>query len=325
MTAKIIDGTAIAERVRTELAGGVAAFTARTGRKPGLGIVLVGERPDSQIYVRNKLKAAGEIGIDAKLSTMPATATLDEILSRVRTLNADSATDAILVQSPLPDALGPGAMQQVFDAIDPAKDVDGVTPINVGRLVQNRAELVACTPSGIIELLRRTNVPIAGARAVVIGRSDIVGKPVALLLLHRHATVTICHSRTTDLSKITSRADILVAALGRPGFVRRTFVKPGATVIDVGINRVTDAATAKDLLGDTSPRLADFARRGSIVVGDVHREVVRVAGAVTPGPGGVGPMTIAMVLANTLKAAALRTGGASIGDRRSAIGDRRVH
>src|SRR5947208_3818261 len=315
MTAKIIDGTAIAERVRAELAGGVAAFTARAGRKPGLGIVLAGERPDSQIYVRNKLKTAAEIGIDAKLSAIPATATLAEILSTVRTLNADSATDAILVQSPLPEALGPGAMQQVFDAIDPAKDVDGVTPMNVGRLVQNRAELVACTPSGIIELLRRTHVQIAGARAVVIGRSEIVGKPVALLLLHRHATVTICHSRTTDLSKITSRADILVAALGRPGFVRRTFVKPGATVIDVGINRVTDAPTAKDLLGETSPRLADFARRGSIVVGDVHREVMKVAGAVTPVPGGVGPMTIAMVLSNTLRAAELRTGGPSIGER----------
>ena len=315
MTAKIIDGTAIAERVRAELTGAVAAFTARAGRKPGLGIVLVGERADSQIYVRNKLKTAAEIGIDAKLSAMPATATLAEILSTVRTLNADLATDAILVQSPLPEALGAGAMQQVFDAIDPSKDVDGVTPINVGRLVQNRAELVACTPAGIVELLRRTHVQIAGARAVVIGRSEIVGKPVALLLLHRHATVTICHSRTTDLSKIASRADILIAALGRPGFVRRSFVKPGATVIDVGINRVTDALTAKDLLGDTSPRLADFARRGSIVVGDVHREVMKVAGAVTPVPGGVGPMTIAMVLSNTLKAAELRTGGPSIGDR----------
>jgi methylenetetrahydrofolate dehydrogenase (NADP+) / methenyltetrahydrofolate cyclohydrolase len=308
MTAKIIDGKAIALRIREELAGGVAAFTKRTGRKPGLGIVLVGERPDSQIYVRNKLKAADEIGIDAKPSLLPDTATLEDVLSVVRALNVDSTTDAILVQSPLPDAMGSGAMQQVFDAIDPAKDVDGVTPINVGRLVQNRAELVACTPAGIIELLRRSHVQIAGARAVVIGRSDIVGKPVALLLLHRHATVTICHSRTTDLAKIASKADILVAALGKPGFVRRAFVKPGATVIDVGINRVTNALAAKDLLGDSSPRLADFARRGAVVVGDVHREVMKVAGAVTPVPGGVGPMTIAMVLANTLRAAELRTG-----------------
>ena len=307
MPARIIDGTAIAQRIRAELAVAVAAFAARAGRKPALGIVLAGERADSQIYVRNKLKAAAEAGIDANLFELPTTAPLGEILSVVRTLNADSATDAILVQSPLPEALGPGAMQQVFDAIDPAKDVDGVTPVNVGRLVQNRAELIACTPAGIIELLRRSSVQIAGARAVVIGRSDIVGKPVSLLLLHRHATVTICHSRTTDLAKIASTADILVAALGKAGFVRRPFVKPGATVIDVGINRVTDAATAKDLLADNSARLADFARRGSVVVGDVHPEVMTVAGAITPVPGGVGPMTIAMVLSNTLKAAELRS------------------
>jgi len=304
--ATIIDGTAIAAQIRSELAHGVAAFQARALRKPGLAVVLVGDRPDSQIYVRNKLKAAAEIGIEATLAVLPATSALDAVLSKVRALNADAATDAILVQSPLPDALGSGAMQKIFDEIDPSKDVDGVTPVNVGRLVQNRAELVACTPAGIIELLRRSQVHIAGVRAVVIGRSEIVGKPIALLLLHHNATVTICHSRTADLPKIASKADILVAALGRAGFVRRTFVKPGATVIDVGINRVTDAPTAKELLGDKSPRLADFARRGSVVVGDVHRDVMKVAGAVTPVPGGVGPMTIAMVLSNTLKAAERR-------------------
>lgn len=309
MAAQIIDGTAIAQRIRAELAEGVSSFTGRTGRRPGLGIVLVGERPDSQIYVRNKLKAAGEVGIDAKLSALSADATRDEILSVVRTLNTDSGIDGILVQSPLPGALGPGALQQVFDAIEPAKDIDGVTPVNVGRLVQNRAELIACTPIGILELLRRSNMPIAGVRAVVIGRSEIVGKPISLLLLHRHATVTICHSRTTDLATIASTADILVAALGKPGFVRRAFVKPGATVIDVGINRVTDPTAAKELLGETNPRLAEFARRGSVIVGDVHREVIQVAGALTPVPGGVGPMTIAMVLTNTLKAAEARTGG----------------
>jgi methylenetetrahydrofolate dehydrogenase (NADP+)/methenyltetrahydrofolate cyclohydrolase len=316
MDARIIDGTAIALRMRAELAEAAASFSARTRRKAGLGIVLVGERPDSQIYVRNKLKAAGEAGIDARLSALPEDVSLEEILSTVRALNANEAIDGILVQSPLPAALGPGAMQQVFDAIDPAKDVDGVTPVNVGRLVQNRAELVACTPTGIVELLRRSHIPIAGVRAVVIGRSEIVGKPISLLLLHRHATVTICHSRTTDLAGIAATADILVAALGKPGFVRRTFVKPGATVIDVGVNRVTDPAAAKELLGEASPRLADFARRGSIVVGDVHREVITVAGAMTPVPGGVGPMTIAMVLANTLRAAELRTGGQPPADRR---------
>jgi methylenetetrahydrofolate dehydrogenase (NADP+) / methenyltetrahydrofolate cyclohydrolase len=306
MAARIIDGTAIAQRVRAEVADRVAAFTQHAGRPPGLGIVLVGERPDSQVYVRTKVKMAGEAGLHADLVALPATASLDDVLAAVRQLNQDPRIDGILVQSPLPDGLGPAAMQRVFDAVDPAKDVDGVSPVNVGYLVQNRAELVACTPAGIIELLRRSHVQIAGARAVVIGRSEIVGKPVALLLLHRHATVTICHSRTTDLAEIAKTADILVAALGRPGFVRRTFVKPGATVIDVGVNRVVDASTAKDVLGEDSPRLADFARRGSVLVGDVHSEVIQVAGAITPVPGGVGPMTIAMVLSNTLKAAELR-------------------
>jgi methylenetetrahydrofolate dehydrogenase (NADP+)/methenyltetrahydrofolate cyclohydrolase len=224
------------------------------------------------------------------------------VLATVRELNADPTVDAVLVQSPLPDALGPAAMQQVFDLIDPAKDVDGVTPVNVGYLVQNRAALVACTPAGVIEMLERSRIPIAGAHAVVIGRSDIVGKPVSLLLLHRHATVTICHSRTKDLGTIAATADILVAALGRPGFVRRSFVKPGATVVDVGINRVTDSVLAEEMLGGTD-RFEGFRKRGSILVGDVHPEVGQVAGALTPVPGGVGPVTIAMVLANTLRAA----------------------
>ena len=309
MAARILDGVTVAQRIRAELAEGVSAFTQRASRQPGLGIVMVGDRPDSEIYIRSKLKAAGEAGINAVQSRLAATASVEEILSEVRRLNSDTSIDGILVQSPLPDALGPGAMPRVFDTIDPAKDVDGVTPVNVGRLVQNRAELVACTPAGIIELLRRSHVQIAGARAVVIGRSDIVGKPISLLLLHRHATVTICHSRTTDLAVIAATADILVAALGKPGFVRRAFVKPGATVIDVGINRVTSAAIAKDTLGGNSQRLADFARRGSVIVGDVHPEVMGIAGALTPVPGGVGPLTIAMVLANTLKAAELRLGG----------------
>jgi methylenetetrahydrofolate dehydrogenase (NADP+)/methenyltetrahydrofolate cyclohydrolase len=306
MTARIIDGTAIAAQIRAEVAARVAAFTGRSGRQAGLAIVLVGERPDSQVYVRGKLKMAGEAGLDAQVSMLPATAPLAEILATVRRLNLDPAVDAVLVQSPLPDALGPSAMQQVFDLIDPAKDVDGVTPENVGRLVQNRAALVACTPAGIVEMLERSQIAIAGAHAVVIGRSEIVGKPVALLLLHRHATITICHSRTKDLEKIAASADILVAALGRPGFVRRSFVRPGATVIDVGINRVTDAEIAKDLLGAQSERFQTFQKRGSILVGDVHPAVAEVAGALTPVPGGVGPMTIAMVLANTLKAAEQR-------------------
>src|SRR4051812_38924847 len=255
---RILDGAAIAAQIRAEVAARVEAFTARADRKPGLAIVLVGERPDSQIYVRSKLRMADDAGLDADVSTLPATASLDQVLETVRRLNASPFVDAVLVQSPLPDALGPSAMQQVFDLIDPEKDVDGVTPVNVGRLVQNRAALVACTPAGVVQMLERSSIPIAGAHAVVIGRSEIVGKPVSLLLLHRHATVTICHSRTKDLERIAARADILIAALGRPGFVRRGFVKPGATVIDVGINRVTDASVARDMLGADSERFAGF-------------------------------------------------------------------
>jgi len=309
MSARIIDGTAIAAQVRAEVAARVAAFTARAGRQPGLAIVLVGDRPDSQVYVRSKLKMADEAGLDADVSTLPATASLEQVLETVRRLNASPFVDAVLVQSPLPDALGASAMQQVFDIIDPSKDVDGVTPENVGRLVQNRAALVACTPAGVIEMLERSAVPIAGAHAVVIGRSEIVGKPISLLLLHRNATVTICHSRTKDLETIAASADILVAALGRPGFVRRPFVKKGATVVDVGINRLTDAVAAVDLLGAGSERFQAFQKRGSVLVGDVHPEVAELAGALTPVPGGVGPMTIAMVLANTLRAAENREAG----------------
>ncbi len=298
----------MAAQIRAETGGRIAAFRARAGRPPGLAIVLVGERPDSLIYVRNKMKTAGEAGVHAAVFELPATAGLDEILAAVRRLNASGDVDGILVQSPLPEALGPRAMQQVFDEIDPAKDVDGVTPVNVGRLVQNRAHLVACTPAGIIEMLERSSIPIGGAHAVVIGRSEIVGKPIALLLLHRNATVTICHSRTRNLAGIASQADVLVAALGRPGFVTSSFVKPGAVVVDVGINRVTDPKIARALLERSPQRLAAFEKRGSTLVGDVHPEVAEVAGALTPVPGGVGPLTIAMVLANTLKAAEERVG-----------------
>jgi len=221
-------------------------------------------------------------------------------------LNASDVHDGILVQSPLPPAMGKGAAQKVFDAIDPAKDVDGFHPVNVGRLVQGRAHLMPCTPSGVIEMLDRSGITIAGTHAVVIGRSEIVGKPMAMLLLQRDATVTICHSKTPDLAGVARTADILVTAIGRPGLVTRAFVKPGATVIDVGITSVTDAATAEKLFDSGSPRLADFQRRGSIVVGDVHASVADVAGALTPVPGGVGPLTIAMLLKNTVAAAQAR-------------------
>ena len=306
MAARILNGTLIASQIRESVGPGVAAFTARAGRQPCLGIVLVGEDPASEIYVRNKVRAGTESGLRVDLQRLPATTSLDQLLSLVSRLNESPEHDGILVQAPLPSALGRGAAQQVFDAIDPAKDVDGFSPISVGRLVQGRALLAPCTPSGVIEMLDRCGIPIAGTRAVIIGRSEIVGKPMALLLLHRDATVTVCHSKTPDLPGVAREADILVAAIGRAGFVTRDFVKPGATVIDVGINRVADAATAESLFGASSPRMADFARRGALIVGDVHPEVAAVAGALTPVPGGVGPLTIAMLLKNTLAAAEAR-------------------
>ncbi len=308
MSARILDGAAVALQIRSELSARAAEFTRRAGRQARLGIVLVGDKADSQIYVNSKLKSAADEGMSATLSHLPASTPLDEILALIARLNADTATDGILVQAPLPEALGTAAMQRVFDAIDPVKDVDGVTPSNVGRLVQNRAELIACTPAGIMELLKRTGIDVSGKHAVVIGRSDIVGKPVSLLLLHRHATVTVCHSRTQDLPGIAAMADILVAALGRPGFVRRSFVKPGATVIDVGINLVTDPSVAQEIFHEGHPRRGLFERKGSVLVGDVHPDVAEIAGALTPVPGGVGPLTIAMLMANTIKAAELRAG-----------------
>ncbi len=310
MTARLLDGRAIAAQIRESVLPDVHAFTTRAGRPPGLGIVLVGEDPSSEIYVRNKVRAGTESGLWVDLQRLPATASLDDLLALVARLNESAVHDGILVQSPLPAGMGRGAAQRVFDAISPEKDVDGFHPVNVGKLVQGRAQLMPCTPSGVIEMLVRSEIPIAGTRAVVIGRSEIVGKPMAMLLLQRDATVTVCHSKTPDLAGVASTADILVAAIGRPGFVTTSFVKPGATVIDVGVTSVTEAAVANRLYPPGSPRLADFARRGSIVVGDVHPGVADVAGALTPVPGGVGPLTIAMLLKNTVAAARSRHPGA---------------
>jgi len=306
MAARILDGTATGAAIRAELRPRVEALHARLGRPPGLGIVLAGHDPGSEIYVRNKLKTAGEAGIRAELIRVSAEAPVDEVLATVAALNGRGDIDGILVQSPLPAGMGDDAETRVIDAIDPAKDVDGFTPVNVGLLVQNRPCLAACTPSGVIELLDRSSIAIKGARAVVIGRSDIVGKPMALLLLHRHATVTICHSRTRDLPAMARAADILVAAIGRPAFVTPDFVKPGAVVIDVGINPVSDEASVRAWFPPDSPRLAAFARHGTITVGDVHPGAAEIAGAITPVPGGVGPLTIAMLLANTVRAAEAR-------------------
>jgi len=308
VAARVLDGTAVAAQIRAEVAPAVGTFTARVGRPPGLGLVLVGDDPASHIYVRGKVKSAGEAGLRADVERLPESTTLDELLDVVDRLNRSEAHDGILVQSPLPASMGADAERRVFDVIRPDKDVDGFHPVNVGRLVQNRALLVACTPLGVTELLVRSNIRIAGARAVVIGRSDIVGKPMALLLLHRNATVTICHSKTVDLPRIAAEADILVAAIGRPGFVTREFVKPGATVIDVGTTPVRDRETVTRLYGPGSRRLEAFERRGSLTLGDVHPEVADVAGALSPVPGGVGPLTIALLLRNTLTAAQIRAG-----------------
>ena len=312
MSARILDGQALAGRMQEEIRPEVAAFTARHGRPPGLGILLVGNDPASQVYVRNKVKAGTEAGFRVDLERIPETATLADVLAAVERLNASPVHDGILVQAPLPKAMGAGAQQRVFDTIAAAKDVDGFGAESAGLLVQNRPQLVACTPAGIIELLEREKIQIAGRHAVVIGRSDIVGKPMAMLLLHRDATVTICHSRTPNLAEICRQADILVAAVGRVGLVTKDFVKPGAIVIDVAINRVTDRKVAESLYPAGHKRLALFESKGAMLVGDVHPEVAEVAGALTPVPGGVGPLTITMLMHNTLRAACARTETAAV-------------
>jgi methylenetetrahydrofolate dehydrogenase (NADP+) / methenyltetrahydrofolate cyclohydrolase len=308
MTARVLDGQALARRMQEEIKPHVANFVRRHGRPPGLAIVLVGNDPASQVYVRNKVKAGGDVGFRVDLERMPESVTLADVLGLVERLNQSDVTDGILVQSPLPKEMGAGAQHCVFDTIVADKDVDGFSAESVGLLSQNRPKLVACTPAGVIELLERENIPIRGRHAVVIGRSDIVGKPMALLLLHRDATVTICHSRTPDLAAVCRTADILVAAVGRAGLVTKDFVKPGAIVIDVGMNRVTDPALALQLFPPDHTRLTSFHAKGSVLVGDVHPEVASVAGALTPVPGGVGPLTITMLMMNTLTAARTRTG-----------------
>ena len=306
MSARRLDGVAVAKAIREELGPAVDRFTAAAGRKPSLHILLVGDDPASQVYVGSKKKTGEAAGLTVVVHPLPASASAADVIAKVRALNTDTTCDGILVQSPLPRTLGKAVEQQVFDLIDPAKDVDCFHPENVGRLAQGRQILGPCTPSGVIELLVREQIPMAGRRAVVIGRSEIVGKPMALLLLQRDATVTICHSKTQDLAARCAEADILVAAIGRAGFVTKAFVKPGAVVVDVGINPLTNREQVMKLFGADSPRLASFDQKGSTIIGDVHPEVGDVAGALTPVPGGVGPLTIAMLLKNTLTAAQSR-------------------
>jgi len=300
MTAQRLDGLAIARQIKSEVAREVEALRKR-GTCPGLAAILVGTNPASQVYVASKVKTCGELGIYSEKHELPETTTTEELLELIARLNAREEIDGILVQLPLPQHVD---AQRVLEAIDPAKDVDGFHPVNIGRLVRNQVTLEPCTPAGIIELLERTHIPIAGQRAVVIGRSDIVGKPLALMLLHRHATVTICHSRTPNLAEIARQADLLVAAIGRTAMITAEYVKPGAVVIDVGINRVTDRAEVERLFGPDEQRLNELASKGYTLVGDVHpKSVAPVAGYLTPVPGGVGPLTIAMLMKNTVKAA----------------------
>jgi methylenetetrahydrofolate dehydrogenase (NADP+)/methenyltetrahydrofolate cyclohydrolase len=305
MAATILDGNKIASEIRAEVASDVKAMTA-VGMRPGLAVVLVGHNPASEVYVRGKVKSSAEVGIYSEQHTPPETASTEELLELIAELNRRDEIDGILVQLPLPVQVD---AKKVLMAVDPAKDVDGFHPMNVGLLSTQRPGLVPCTPAGIIEILKRSKIPIAGQDAVVVGRSDIVGKPTAVLLINGNGTVTICHSKTRDLAGVCRRADILVAAIGRAGLITREFVKPGATVIDVGMNQVTDRVEFDRLFAGNAKREETFRARGSILVGDVHPHVAEVAGAITPVPGGVGPLTIAMLMANTVRAAKLRRGG----------------
>jgi methylenetetrahydrofolate dehydrogenase (NADP+)/methenyltetrahydrofolate cyclohydrolase len=306
VSARILDGTKIASDIRSEVAAEVKSM-AVAGVRPGLAVVLVGHNPASEVYVRGKVKACGDVGLYSEQHTPPETATTAELLALVEDLNRRDEIDGILVQLPLPPQVD---SKKVLMAVDPAKDVDGFHPVNVGFLSTQRPGLVPCTPAGVIEILNRSHIPIAGQEAVVVGRSDIVGKPAAMLLLNANATVTVCHSKTHDLPAACRRADILIAAIGRAGMITREFVKPGATVIDVGMNKVTDPAVFQRLFGSrlyqNSKREDAFRAKGSTLVGDVHPEVAEVAGALTPVPGGVGPLTIAMLMYNTVKAAKMR-------------------
>jgi methylenetetrahydrofolate dehydrogenase (NADP+)/methenyltetrahydrofolate cyclohydrolase len=300
---RILDGNRVRDDIKSELKPRVDALAAR-GRPPGLVVVLVGHNPASEIYVRNKIKTCRDLGIYSESITPPDSVSTAELLAIVDELNARPEIDGILVQVPLPSHID---TKRILSAIWPAKDVDGFHPCNVGALVANLPAPRACTPAGILELLKRSGIAISGRRAVVVGRSDIVGKPVAILLLHEHATVTICHSKTPDLPAVCRQADILVAAIGRPAMITRDFIKPGATVVDVGSNYVEDRDLAARIFRNSPEKLASFDRKGNVLVGDVDPiDVVECAGAYTPVPGGVGPLTIAMLMVNTVASAERR-------------------
>ncbi|MGO4209883.1 bifunctional 5,10-methylenetetrahydrofolate dehydrogenase/5,10-methenyltetrahydrofolate cyclohydrolase [Terriglobus sp. 2YAB30_2] len=302
--AKLLDGVAIAGEIKNEVAAEAKELAAR-GITPKLVVVLVGHVAASEIYVRSKVKTCGELGIGSEMITPPETVTTEEMLALVAELNARPDVDGILIQLPLPKQVD---TKQLLEAIDPQKDVDGFHPVNAGRLQSGQPALAPCTPAGIIEILVRSKIAIAGANAVVVGRSDIVGKPAAMMLLNASATVSVCHSKTANLVNYTRHADILVAAIGRPGFITEEMVKPGATIIDVGINRVNDRAEMENFFPNDTTRAAGFDKRGYTVVGDVDPRAFAVSGAYTPVPGGVGALTIAMLMKNTVRAARQRRG-----------------
>ncbi len=296
----ILDGARIRDEIKAECRPRVARIIETIGRPPGLSVVLAGSNPASQIYVAGKTRTAGDLGIFTETLTPPESATTEELLAIVNSLNHRTEIDGILVQLPLPPQIDSA---RVLMAVSPAKDVDGFHPCNVGALSTGRPGPRPCTPAGIIQLLKRYHIPIAGKRVVVVGRSDIVGKPMAMLLLAENATVTIAHSRTADLPAVCREADILIAAIGQPAMITRAYIRPGATVIDVGINRITDRAIAARLFPDDDARLAQFDSKGSVLVGDVDpQSMAEAAGAYTPVPGGVGPLTIAMLMVNTIEA-----------------------
>jgi methylenetetrahydrofolate dehydrogenase (NADP+)/methenyltetrahydrofolate cyclohydrolase len=301
---KVLDGAAIAGAIKQEVAHEVRRLAGQ-GVRPGLAAVLVGHVPASEIYVKSKVQTCAELGLFSDLITPADTVTTEDMFDVVGSLNDRDDIDGILIQLPLPKQVDTKAL---LDAVSPAKDVDGFHPVNAGRLQAGRPALAPCTPAGVIEILKRSGLPIAGRHAVVVGRSDIVGKPVAMLLLHQNATVTICHSKTQNLGEVTRAGDILVAAIGRPGFITPDMVKPGATVIDVGINRITMQEEFDRYFAGNAKRQAAFEKRGSTIVGDVHPAAYEVAGAYTPVPGGVGPLTIAMLMSNTVRAAKMRRG-----------------
>jgi methylenetetrahydrofolate dehydrogenase (NADP+)/methenyltetrahydrofolate cyclohydrolase len=302
--ARRLNGTNIAAAIKEDVAREVKALAAQ-GIRPGLAAVLVGHVPASEIYVRSKVRTCEELGLFSELLTPPETVTTEEMLALVADMNARDDIDGILLQLPMPAQVN---AKQLLESVAPEKDVDGFHPVNVGRLQSGQPALAPCTPAGLIEILKRSNIPIAGQNAVVIGRSDIVGKPAAILLLAQNATVTICHSKTRDLPAIARTADILVAAIGRPGFVTPDMVKPGATVLDVGINRLNTLEEFDRFFHGDTRREELFRLKGSTIIGDVHPAAYAVSGAYTPVPGGVGPLTIAMLMANTVRAAKLRRG-----------------